>query len=163
MEGLKTYLLLVFIAVISILHADAQTLVIRSNDGIENSKVLNSLKKFSFVNNSLLLSYIDGSTESFSIPTINKLYFESVPVGINSLLTNTTDTQISVFPNPVGSTLYLKNNSYISSTLYIYRIDGAVVYTYPVSVDKNSFDISKLNPGLYILKINNQTIKFMKS
>jgi hypothetical protein len=160
---IKQKLIGLFLILVSFaLKVDGQTLVIKSNDGTENNKTLSSLKKFSFENNNLLLSYTDGSTESFSIPAINKLYFESVPVGNYSILSNSDNAGISVHPNPARNVLYIKNNSDQHSTLLIYRIDGVLMNISQISSDNNLVDVSKLNSGLYLLKLNNQTIKFIK-
>jgi hypothetical protein len=160
---IKLKLIGLFLILVSFaLKVDGQTLVIKSIDGTENNKTLSSLKKFSFENNNLLLRYTDGSTESFSIPAINKLYFESVPVGNNLILSNSDNTGVSVYPNPAKNVLYLKNISDQNSTLLIYRIDGVLMNRIQISSDNNNVDVSKLKSGLYLLKLNKQTIKFIK-
>lgn len=153
-------MILLLIGIVSI--ADAQSIIIRSKDGTEQDKTLNSLKKFSFVNDNLQLSYSDGSTESYSIPSIEKLYFESLPVGIESLLSSSKTSQISIYPNPVNNMLYFENVTEQNSQLQIYRMDGKLMQQSQIEKGTSSVDVRSLNRGLYFIIINNQALKFMK-
>ncbi len=86
----------------------------------------------------------------------------------NDIFTSLNETvlenEISVYPNPSNHTLML-SGAYPNTTISIINPDGEIVaYHYDSS---NSIDISKLNNGLYFLKIQSsdktQIIKFIKN
>lgn len=143
-------------------QVNGQTIVIKSKDGTLNDKALNSLKKFSFSGNNLQLDYRDGTNERFLLTAIDKLYFESLPVGVERVLSSGSDSKLTLFPNPVVSTLNLKNIGQSRSTVYLYRMDGTLIKSYPSEEGNCSLDLGYLSRGFYFIRVNNQSLKFMK-
>lgn len=79
-----------------------------------------------------------------------------------ALATNSVHVEeIILFPNPVKKEIYLRGIT-TSSTYEIYFVDGKLVSkgTYKSS---QSIDVSKLNSGVYFLKINDKILKFNKN
>ncbi len=88
-------------------------------------------------------------------------YFDYVRVWKEVSETANVDNQEAqknrVYPNPVGQTLYLDENT--PSQLEVYSLDGICLLS---GQNVLSIDVSSLNPGAYILKSENQNYKFYK-
>jgi hypothetical protein len=163
MEKRSKYQFLMILILLGVVYsASAQTIIVRSKDGTESDKTLNSLRKFSFVDNNLQMSYTDGSTETYSISDIEKLYFNSLPVGVETIYSGTTGSKIELFPNPAQNSINLKNITEKGSNVQIFRMDGVLVQQYQIDKSVSTIDISRLSRGFYLMKINNQALKFMK-
>ena len=66
-------------------------------------------------------------------------------------------SSIFVFPNPVSNTLYIQGVD-DDAALEVYNLTGKSVIK-----DKGTeLDVTSLNQGTYILRINNQYVKFIK-
>lgn len=66
-------------------------------------------------------------------------------------------SSIFVFPNPVSNTLYIQGVD-DDASLEVYNLTGKSVIK-----DKGTeLDVTSLNQGTYILRINNQYVKFIK-
>jgi hypothetical protein len=142
--------------------ARAQSMAIRMKDGTEQTIGLNSLGNVTFLSGNLLLNHITGTLESYSLSKIKKIYFESVPTGIENNNVNGSSGKISFYPNPVESFIYFRNIPDENSLIRIYKMDGKVMLQSLVSIDNNSLNISELEKGFYILSVNNQVFKFIK-
>ena len=73
------------------------------------------------------------------------------PNAVNEEIAN-----LSVYPNPAKNTLAIDGN-YTSAT--IYDLFGKLVLTTDY---KNTIDVSALSNGIYFIKVDNTTIKFIK-
>jgi len=82
------------------------------------------------------------------------------PTKINNT-TMQNKNKFSVFPNPAKNSIYLLlNNIQKNNTGYIYDIKANMVKQF--SVNHTKIDISDLEKGVYFIKIDNETIKFIK-
>jgi len=73
-----------------------------------------------------------------------------------------TDNTIVVYPNPAKNSLTI-NTKHNKGTIQIYDVYGRVVTSYKVNGKLTyTINISKLNSGIYFIKIGNQTAKFIK-
>ena len=94
------------------------------------------------------------STESYSVT------FQTV-AGINNELIGTT----ILFPNPANDILTVQTDSNIES-LKIYNLQGKLLIANTPNSSNNTFDVSFLKKGLYILNVNTKstsyTHKFLK-
>jgi hypothetical protein len=61
------------------------------------------------------------------------------------------DNQVTVYPNPVSSNLYLKNVN--SSDIIIYDILGNVKLSKKANSEIEKIDVSDFVPGIYLIKI----------
>lgn len=114
-------------------------------------------------------------------PNVNKLYFrvKSIEEEINSIyskivvlnLNELESNGLVFYPNPTINEAYFNLNSTKEYTAYYSIISetGRIIYTGLLEINKgvNKFDITeatrKLPKGNYILKINNESIKFIKN
>ena len=141
---------------------NAQNMIIKFNTGSETAKQLASLQKLTFNNYHLVLNYISGSNENYSISEINKLYFGTITTGITDNLITENVKSVNIFPNPVYDKINFQNLTEKISDIYIYRMDGAMVMKLQISGEENAIDVSYLSKGIYLLRVNNQTVKFSK-
>ena len=88
----------------------------------------------------------------YGIPDFSQAGFV---LGINEI--NTFSDK--VYPNPVVDKLYIKRKN-IQTTYEIYNLKGQVVLS--KQLINNQIDLSELNAGIYILKIDNQHFKILK-
>jgi hypothetical protein len=66
---------------------------------------------------------------------------------------------LSVYSNPAGNTLYIKGTD-DRVAARIHDLTGKMVLSQVLS--KERIDVAGLARGVYFLKINNQTVKFIK-
>jgi hypothetical protein len=158
-----TFCLILMIFGTGVFRTMAQGLVIQSLDGTEDIRLLCTLQNFTFSNGNLLLSGISGSTDSYSISTIRRIYFVNVPTAIENNTTDNNTGTVSLFPNPASTTITLQNLPGEDQVdVAIYRMDGVTIMRTQISADDNSIDISKLPGGLYILTVNGQALRFIR-
>ncbi len=70
-----------------------------------------------------------------------------------------------IHPNPVKDILFIDNSVSKSSKIEIYSIIGTLVFKKNISNENliEKLDISKLSNGIYFLKMNSSSIKFIKN
>lgn len=157
----KKFTLLIFLLFAEIAGVQAQDLYLKTKDGVITMKSLETLKKFTFSNNSLLINYLSGPAETYSLSNISKLSFKSAITGVDELSLSGTST-LKVYPNPVTDVIYIQNAPEVTYTVSIYRISGSLVLTTKLSSGTKSIDVSYLASGLYLLNVNGLTFKFVK-
>lgn len=69
---------------------------------------------------------------------------------------------VSLYPNPANDYIFVKleNKKLIGSIVTIYSIDGKKQLDVKVNSAQTKIDISKLNPGIYILRIDQESYRF---
>ena len=156
----KTITLLIFLLVTGSMGIQAQSLIIKTKDGTV-SKSLETLKRFNFSNNNLLINYLSGPVETYSLDNISKLTFKSVVTGVDNL-SLTGAGIMKVYPNPVSDVVYIQNAPETDFMISIYRMNGVLVLTTKLIAGAKSIDVSYLSSGLYLLNVNSRTFKFVK-
>jgi len=137
----------------------SQNLILKFNDGTEKSSGLNSLNKITFSGTNMILNYTDGTTGSFSESTIKKMVFNVVS-GTQSILGD--ETTLVVYPNPASDYISLRNTPEGATTVKVFRLDGALLVSKQITSEDKQIDISTFTKGFYLLKVNNQALKFIK-
>lgn len=72
----------------------------------------------------------------------------------NKLNAENSETSVTLYPNPVSNTLYLKSADQIQSVT-IYNISGSLVFTKKGNLE--DIDVSGLSGGVYFIKVKTQT------
>lgn len=157
----KNFTLLIFVMLFAACGLQAQDLYLKTKDGTTTIKSLETIKRFAFSNNNLLLNYLSGPVESYSLSNISKLSFKSTVTGVDELSISGT-LSLKVYPNPVEDVIYLQNAPEIPFKISIYRISGSLVYTTELSSGSKSINVGYLSSGLYLLNVNGLTFKFVK-
>lgn len=71
-----------------------------------------------------------------------------------------TETPVKIYPNPASDFLIIEDTK-VNSGFQIFNIEGKFIQN--GQIDSNSsINVSHLEKGAYILKINGQSIKFLK-
>ena len=91
-------------------------------------------------------------------------YCEDLGVLSASEFNFTEKAESSVYPNPVTNSLFVKGNQLEKiKNAAIYDFSGKQILNLNTPFKKeNSIDVQKLLPGVYILKLDSQTLKFIK-
>ena len=103
--------------------------------------------------------YIDDGTAlpySFAVSDIRKMTFGE-GVGIQDIVTKA----FKVYPNPVHNELYVNGNEFGSYRYALYSIDGRMLQQGEVG-NGEPIHTGDIPAGLYILKINNTSLKINK-
>ena len=134
----------------------AQTEVkVTLTSGSETSYLVENVGKLYFANDQLVIKE-STTTKTVSLSTIRKITFP----GNSSGITHSTTNALVVYPNPATDILYIANLT-TESIATIYSINGIQLLRQHVAVDGN-INVSMLQSGLYLIKINNNVIKFSK-
>jgi len=101
----------------------------------------------------------DNSVE-FAYGTISKVRFE---VGVLSEVSNVLQerTTLSLRQNPVGNTLEILGYDGAPATLAVFSVSGAKALSL-AGWQGETVDVAHLAPGLYLVTVNNATLKFLK-
>lgn len=145
---------------IFLVKTQAQNLIIRQNDGTEIQESLSTVKNLKFSVNDLLVALKSGPTSTYSLSTIEKLYFGTE----NSVEepTSLTGQELSLFPNPATTYIVIQDIPKDTPFISLYSADGRLIRQITVSNSIETLDISALNRGLYFLTANGRSSKFIK-
>lgn len=83
----------------------------------------------------------------------------------NLVVTDISKNSLSVYPNPVTENLTVSMDFKKSETVEIYSLDGRKISESNINSTNNMINVSKLNKGVYLLKIKGTDIvqKFIKN
>lgn len=72
--------------------------------------------------------------------------------------------QILIYPNPAENILNIdfNNNLFVGKEFQVYDLNGKTLMKGKIEIDTKSISIENLSKGLYVLKIDNRNIKFIK-
>ena len=155
-------LLLTAISGGGLLHAENEKLFLSANDkdGNSISKIDITLENvIRFSENGVGIYKGETLQKTFSYADLSSLsFFVSEESGVSQVITS---DGVSLRHNPVESTLEFNGTLENKTTLNIFDLAGGL----RLSIQEwsgESVDVSGLTPGLYIIKFDNQTIKFIK-
>jgi len=157
----KRFTLLILLLLAIAAGGQAQSLLLKTKDGTTISKQLGTVKRITFSNTNLLVNYLSGPVETYSIGNISKLSFKMPPTGINPLELAASAT-MKIYPNPASETIYIQNAPETDYTASVYQMNGVLMFSSIKDSGSRSVDVSFLPAGFYILKINEQAFKFIK-
>jgi len=150
----------VFVSTVIISSFQAQnSMIVRLHDGSQTGTFISSIDKITFSGDSMIVKKKDLSESVFLYTDIDHLTF-GIYSGI-SLVTTTLDTT-AVFPNPATNYILLVHPPEGELNIVIYGLDGIELIHRKLINGMQQIDIHDLAKGLYILKVNNKTYKFLK-
>lgn len=103
--------------------------------------------------------YIDDGTTvpySFAVADIRKMTFDEV-LGVREIVTES----FKVYPNPTRNELYVSGNEFGPYRYALHAMDGRLLLQGDVQ-NGDAIQIGDIPTGLYILKINNTSLKINK-
>lgn len=140
----------------------------------------------SFSQTGVVVSYYEDSSQSFTINTGGKLYFSednlyiqtdvtstpfSIPVTIINKITFSSalgvedvtvkEQNLLLYPNPAKNYIKIKSEQVDNFEISIYNIRGELILKGKYLSDED-IDISNLENGLYLMRVNGLTSKFIK-
>lgn len=151
---LKTFTTFLLLLLASLLYAnEVSNIVAVSADGDNTTYALAEVNRINVIAdaNSASMTIVDNDGNQYA--GYVKILFAEVPADIEEL----GFTQVYVFPNPVVNTLNIQGVDE-NTPLEVYNLTGKSVLK-----DKGTeLDVTSLSQGTYILRINNQYVKFIK-
>jgi hypothetical protein len=134
-----------------------KSIIMQFRDGSEIGLQLDQLQKITFSSGMLQLWSSSEILQSYKVENIQKIRF-----GLFSSVTSPElKVKLNVFPNPASDFLIIKNAPYENFTVTIFSIDGHLQKQIVTNINQ-PFDVSDLQSGMYLLCINQLTIKFSK-
>ena len=152
-----SFIISLFISSVATTNAQSTLLEIKKTDESEQKIAVMYLKKLTFSGADMIVNYNTGNTENIAISDIRKMTFGTIE-GLNTPLED--ENRISLYPNPAVDFIFFKNLKSENNRVSIYTVSGILVFT--TLLKSEIMDISNLNKGMYILKIDNQALKFSK-
>lgn len=154
----RLWLLLTFIIGLT-LKMNAQStnvqFVITTIDGVDQTYTLTNENHVWFENGTTLNFEVGDIIIEYALSDIRKITCNEIE-GTNE----NKETALSVFPNPVHDIMMLRNLDG-TQTVRIYAIDGHLVKSTETD-GSQPIDISSLSLGIYLVKIQSQTLKMIK-
>lgn len=141
--------------------ASAQTtMTVVTASGDSPEKTLTTASKLVFGNGFSTIDLLNGgkTEESYPLAGIVKINFKYDPRGVEAIA---ADGTLRLRENPVGGTIALTGEVPAEARLEVFSIAGARELFIPAWKGED-IDTSTLPAGLHILKINSQTLKFIK-
>lgn len=121
---------------------------------------IESSGKIYFQENTLFIMERHDSPVTISIPSVRKITLVSEPVDIENYSQKRGDYRI--YPNPVQSAFRIKSSSPKATiTVELYSINGSLLFSKVILLDE-TIDVSNLASGLYLVKIDDVTLKMSK-
>ena len=134
--------------------ADVENIVAVSADGSEITYLLANVQRIEVQANDVQGKMTILQKDGNKVGNYQKILFAT---STSTSLEENKELQIFVFPNPVSHTLNIQGVDE-NTTLEVYNLTGKSVLK-----DKGTeLDVTSLTQGTYILRINNQYVKFIK-
>lgn len=149
--------LIISLFVLSQLNAQTYKLNVRTNFDQNELISLADIDKIFFQDNDVFLDLATSESKSFNMNNMLVMNFEFMTLNrsVNE------DEVIRFFPNPTKDFLYIKDNKKNPLLISIYSITGEMVY----KVVQNAnlpIDVRSLAEGIYIIKLNDKSFRFVK-
>ncbi len=103
------------------------------------------------------------SINQFGINAADEIWkFFSLQIENPTSTENFLNDELKIFPNPTFETINVKANSDLNTSFVIYNLSGTIIAQGILNASHSSIDVSRLNQGLYFLKVQNKAFKFQK-
>jgi hypothetical protein len=139
-------------------QAQSLSLNIIQWSGDENHVSVASIDKITFSEDNLIVNYEEGSTESIDLLSIRKITF-SIPMGIDKI--ENGKEQLSVFFISANQ-LMVNNLPEGKHPVSIYSVSGNLIQSTTIDSYSPTINVDTMQKGMYIVMINNQTLKIVK-
>ncbi len=150
---------LLLFTISSLLLAAQSNLYLRLNSQTTQSLLISSVRKIVFENGNMIFNLQNATSNSFPIGSIAAITFNP-NTDLKTL--SSQSGKFIIYPNPVVDQFFIKDMSEKVVSVVIYQLNGLPVYQAENPDISNGINVSNLHSGLYLVKINNQTIKISK-
>ena len=137
----------------SFLYAECESMVAISADGDKTTYALANVERINVIADATSASMTVVGNDGNQFAGYVKILFAESATDVEEL----DITSVYIYPNPVVNTLSIQGVDE-NTSLEVYNLTGK-------SVHKNKgteLDVTSLTQGTYILRINNQYVKFIK-
>lgn len=145
------------------LNVSADELISIFLSNSENSPVkveIDDVSSIKFNKTALFVGDKEGVYTEYSLSDIKKIVFEKDETSIESI--NVNASKIDVYPNPVKNGLTIEGvNEFPETDVLIFSLTGTLVARHS-QWNGEKIDVSHLAAGIYFVKINSTTLKFVK-
>lgn len=151
---LKLFFLMFAFSVVNFIYAtEVDKMVAISTDGNKTAYALASVNRINVIAdaNSASMTVVDKDGNQFA--GYVKILFAETETGVEEL----DITSVYIYPNPVVNTLSIQGVDE-NTALEVYNLTGKSV----LNAKGTKLDVTSLTQGTYILRINNQYVKFIK-
>lgn len=153
MKRIKVLLISLLFSVSFIFAQETERVIAISSDGTQGSYLLAQVKRIDMTITETSTSMTVLCKNNYSQTGVQKILFSTPITEIKEIGVN----NVYVYPNPVSHTLYIEGVS-DETPLYIFNLAGQCI-----SQEYGSeIDVTSLQQGTYILRINQQHVKFIK-
>lgn len=153
----KPIFLTLIMILFCIVGAKAQNgIVVQKTDNTATSFDLQTNGGIYFSSNTMTVIDNQGISTSYAISDIEKIYFES----LSSISEINNNENVFLYPNPAKDYIKIANLNG-KTKVKIFSLDGKMLYNNDYFL-QSSIDISSLKEGLYVIKVDNKTLKFSK-
>ncbi len=152
---MKRVLLAIFALAAFSFGVSAQSIVINENEGTPVELDVEGLRSISFKDGKMVVSYSDGTDKSYVMSTISRLDFDDkTGVGMVSLM----DGKVSYSEESGLLVVAGTENSHLS----VYNLGGTLVIDKVIEQPVETVDLSGLQKGIYLLRLDGKTIKIVR-
>lgn len=134
--------------------------IVKDLEIIENDDVA---EIFINENDELVINPLKNGTAKIklSFNSNGKVVAQTVSISTAVLGTNELNkSSVNIYPNPVNNVLFIETNE--ASKAEIFAITGNKITEKTLQKGKNQLDVSSLQKGVYIIKVNSSTFKVIK-
>jgi hypothetical protein len=139
---------------------EVQSLVVQSKTSSESVNILSGVRKIIFSGGTMSVVKKDATQRDYTLNNVQKLLFalRSTSTEISEVSVN----NLTAYPNPSTNLLFVEGVS-SEDNVHLYDLKGNELKIPRVLVNNIlQINTSTLPQGLYLLQVNNQTIKFQK-
>jgi hypothetical protein len=126
----------------------------------QQSLLVSSVKKIVFTKDNLEFKQSDGSESVYAFTAVAKIAFSTSTTGTDDILSG--QEALSIYPNPVKDYIYFRNLSDNGAKITIFNLNGSVLLSTELNAVDSGINVSVLEKGFYLLKVNDKTFKFTK-
>lgn len=135
--------------------ASAGTFIAAESESYDTKEI----RKIAFVGDQTETTFKDGRVLYHDFTSLQRIYFVQDESTGTDLLKQ--GEEILLYPNPVVEKLYLSGLSE-ESNISLYSASGELKKNFTTKEKKVEISTEELSSGIYFLKINGTTIKFIK-
>jgi len=150
------FLGLALLAAGQLMVAQTFNMIAVSADGKETTCAVSAVQKVVFENNTMTVKTNDGDVTNISCIKFSE------QGGGDGIINVKSESSIFVFPNPVSETLTVSGVKK-DAIIQLYNLSGALLQTVISQENATNINVSNLQQGIYLLRVDAQVIKFIKN
>ena len=156
------FCLIISLLLLTSFYAKADELLYIYLSNSEHSPVridVSDISTIKFKSTKIVVKKNDDTSSDFYFSEIKKITFGQ---GETVIIENSETHTANIYPNPVKDNLTINNaDTMFGSDIFIYSVTGQLVAKHS-QWNGETIDVSDLNSGIYYVKTNSTTLKFVK-